>query len=548
VPEPTFADLLNDHLRYQGHSAQWLANRLGVSAGTVSRWLSGDTMPRDQATIVRIADVLGVHYRADRKALFAAAGKAFPETEGSQAAAANDETIDHAGSGLHSFRLQLNSALLSLIDAAPERIAEKLYARLQAYDREVAAQGFQLYPSSCGDKGIDLAHRRLFVTRAFGLYFTGLLERDNIYIPISEQIDSPVIFAQSELPPLARIMRALEHPKGPRVIVIGADGGMGKSTLAAKIVRCLHEQQQIDVILGDSAKTERVHPVSGVIQPLTSGYQDTQSFCAKLMTQLGLPSRLGSEAESYLLPRIRNRLVGRRAVIVLDNLETITQGSELLGLLRLLSSRDVRIIVTTRNVEGLESLAYKTMVVHLRTITTVASCRTFLRWHVRHFQEGYDDLGQLNLDETSDGHIQSLINRTGGIPLLLQIVISTIARTSWTYIDELPTLYGAELLNFLYAERWRELVEAGQAGVVARQILKWVAQQQYDGEGVTFALLDQWAAEHNVRDLPLALRLLNERFLMVNHDFEDGYLTIVPSLTEFLDQVNNFPSQGIQSE
>ncbi len=29
MPEPTFADLLNDHLRYRGYSAQWLANRRG---------------------------------------------------------------------------------------------------------------------------------------------------------------------------------------------------------------------------------------------------------------------------------------------------------------------------------------------------------------------------------------------------------------------------------------------------------------------------------------------------------------------------------------
>ena len=97
-------------------------------------------------------------------------------------------------------------------------------------------------------------------------------------------------------------------------------------------------------------------------------------------------------------------------------------------------------------------------------------------------------------------------------------------------------------MRFLYAERWQELSQREAAGFLARQILVWVAHQQYRDEGVTFELLDQWAEEHSGTDeLQQALRLLNERFLIVNHDFEHGYLTVVPSLAEFLEQVEDLP-------
>lgn len=541
--EPTFGDLLREHLRDRRESPQWLANRLRKNPSTVSRWLSGGALPRDQETIVRIADVLGVTNRAERRALFTAAGIAFPAEDGSRETEEDAESADLVRFLGRSLRLQLNEALLTFAEAMPDRIAERLYTRLHWYDLEVADRDFHLHPASCGDKGLVLAHRRLFISRAFGAYFTGLLERDNIYAPISEQIESPFVFGQSELAPLSIILRALEHPRGPRVVVIAAEGGMGKSTLAAKLIRCLDEQELIDVILGDSAKTERVHPVSGDIEPLKSGYEDTDSFYAKLCAQLGMPEQTGSATERYPPRMIRARLIGRRAVIVLDNLDTVVNGSELLGLLRALSSRDVRILVTTRNVEGLHSLAYKTMIVNLRPIATVVSCRHFLRWHVEHFQAEYEDLRKLNLDGIADERIQALIAKTGGIPLLVQIIISTIARTDWAYIDDLPHLFGAELLRFLYAERWQELGKAGTEGLLARQILVWVARQQYRGEGVTFELLDRWAEEHNsTTDLPSALHLLSERFLIVNHDFEHGYLTVVPSLAQFLEQIEDLPN------
>ena len=69
-----FAHLLEEHLQRVDRSAAWLAGRLKLTPGAVSRWLSGESRPKDPETIIRIADILGVHDHTQRQALLVAAG------------------------------------------------------------------------------------------------------------------------------------------------------------------------------------------------------------------------------------------------------------------------------------------------------------------------------------------------------------------------------------------------------------------------------------------------------------------------------------------
>jgi hypothetical protein len=149
-----------------------------------------------------------------------------------------------------------------------------------------------LYEVDCGDGGVDLANQRLRVSAAFGAYFTSLLERGNGYVPLSGQIDCPVRKGLEGLPPIQRIFWYLQNPKGPRVFILAADGGMGKSTLASKIVRCLYEQEAIDMILGDSAKSKHIDPTSGQLLTYTPGYETTWDGARReLQEETGLSAR-----------------------------------------------------------------------------------------------------------------------------------------------------------------------------------------------------------------------------------------------------------------
>lgn len=78
---PKFAELLNHYLEGEERSASWLAKRLEMAPYTVSRWLNKATRPGSPETVIRIADLLGIHEPKERQAFLHAAGYGYLEGE-----------------------------------------------------------------------------------------------------------------------------------------------------------------------------------------------------------------------------------------------------------------------------------------------------------------------------------------------------------------------------------------------------------------------------------------------------------------------------------
>lgn len=388
-----------------------------------------------------------------------------------------------------------------------------------------------LFDTDCGNNGVDLADQRLRVSAAFGPYFTGLLEREEGYVLLPGQIECPIQKGQEGMPPIQRIFWHLQNPKGPRLFVVAAEGGMGKSTLASKLVRCLYSQEAVDMILGDSAKSEHVDPISGQLLTFTAGFETVSGFHKRLCTQLGVPY----ENDELASADIRRRLVHRRAVIVVDNLETVAQGDRLLQSLLKITSRDVRAVVTTRRATGLSAMSGQHLLVRLNALQEPDIAVNFLRWHIDQHSQTHPDLSKIRRDLDEKKKLGWLIERSGGVPLLMQLLLSDIARSSWEQMRQLPTLFGSELLNFLYAARWQELQQLGQPGLLARELLQWLRQEQFSNRRVTAKRLTEWVQKRGQEGmLTEALTLLHERFLIVNSDRQKGNYAIFPSLAEFL--------------
>jgi hypothetical protein len=508
---PEFSSLLSYHLGEQDRSAAWLARRLGVQDSTVSRWLEGTTRPSQPETVVRIADCFALG-EADRITLLAAAGYAAVP----------------AGTPVPQ-RAKLVARLARAAQQLPERLAQPLLARPSLYAMLPLEAGDTPPFSSCDDEGLDLDRKRLAISSALGPYFAGLLERSHIYLELTGQIDAPAPTAFEELPPLERMSMLLRHPLGPRAMVIAADAGMGKSTLAAQLVRCVLRRGDYDLLLGDSAKRRQVDAVTGMVRPTTPGYYDVASCIRQMRTQLGLPSRSYGD-----LSDIVDRLAGRRALIVVDNLETVAGPDELLSTLGRLLGKYVRVLLTTRQVDALPALTLGSTVIHLHPISDHETLTAFLRWHVIRHADEYPLLRTIG-GSPSSVQSQRLLDRTGGVPLLLQLVYSAVARLSWSYLEGLPQLYGNDLLTYLYAERWEDLQGQGSAGHLACSVLQLVAAAQSAGERVDMPKLRKWAESN--RTLPHlhdALFLLYARFLLVNHDSINGDFVLFPSLAEFV--------------
>lgn len=388
-----------------------------------------------------------------------------------------------------------------------------------------------LYEPECGDRKIDLAEQRLRISAAFGSYFTSLLETEESYVSLPGQINCPSRRGQEGLPPIQRIFWTLRDPRGARVVMIAAEGGMGKSTLAAKIVRCLYEREAVDMILGDSAKSKHADPVTGKILDYVPGFTTAAGLCQRLCTQLGLPF----ENEDQALRDIRARLIGRHAIIVVDNLDTVSHHDPVLKILANLSNREVRSIVTTRKVAEWPALPTQQLLVTLNPLNAHDTVIEFLRWHIDRYRETHPRLANLTTDIQSKNHLDWLIERSGGIPLLLQLLTSNVARSSWTEMRRLPHLFGENLLTYLYEAHWRELEGLDSVGLLAREILLWINQQQFESRKITYKSLATWAQNrYGELELKKAVDELYSRFLLINRDPNGGNFAIVPSLSEFL--------------
>ena len=421
----------------------------------------------------------------------------------------------------------------AILEKSPEWLVDKISNRLSPKPKIQPPNLSVLVDPSCGNRGLDLRQQRLKISTAFGSYFTGLLERDQNYINLEGQIKM-ASGQQPEMDPFQAIYWSLQNARGSQVLIIAAEAGMGKSTLAAKIIRCLYGETAIDLILGDSAKVLDVDPISGQMQVLDPAYYNLDTFLVRICAQLGLNFIPGKSNQQRTLGRIKDRLEGRHAILMVDNLESLQNGADLLNALRLLASRDVRIIVTTRKVSGIMMNTPGTLLVHMEPITEEAQVRNFLFWHIHTFAAAHPALQNLEPDLKDKRRIRLLIKRTGGIPLLMQLIISDIARSSWAKIEQVPDLYGKELLDFLYRERWDELGQSGVEGQIARAILFFIQKQSFRSK-VTDSDLIKWAQETGqTQGIEGPLRLLEERFLVINSNRKQGNYSIFPSLSEFL--------------
>ncbi|RMH42909.1 MAG: hypothetical protein D6694_07525, partial [Gammaproteobacteria bacterium] len=296
------------------------------------------------------------------------------------------------------------------------------------------------YPSTCGDDGLDLMKERLYFSVTFGGYFASLLESPNIYLDMPGQIHCPVA---GEAHPLEWLYGTLNDPAGFRLVTIAAGGGMGKTTLAAKIVRCLYSQNAIDLILGDSAKRTEIDLITGRPRGVRPGFDDLDSFYRRLAAQTGLTNYPESVGWRAIVSDLKARLAGQRALIVLDNLDDFgndegkrRERNALFESIQSLLGRDVRALVTTRKADITASNA---VVVNLNPLARndVAIARQFVSWHVDRFVSLNPRLANVRNILEDKKQMRRLLEKTGGVPLIIQVVVSRIAFEKLGYLDRL---------------------------------------------------------------------------------------------------------------
>lgn len=423
-------------------------------------------------------------------------------------------------------------------DVVADKIADIVVVRMLHRQRKPKKAETFLFDNSCGNDRIDLGNQRFIVSASFGSYFTGLLEREHNFVYVPSQIDSPQAEGTGGFDPLQRIYHNLLLSSGKRIVVIAAGGGMGKSTLAAKVIRCLWSRQEIRRVLGDSAKEQVVNIKDGGVANTSPGFYDIKTFLRKVLKEQ-LREDYDARMHNYTaIQRILNAVADRKVIFVVDNLETVDprEVSEFVNEIKPLATINSKILITTRTIAPVENLD-DVYIVKLHPLEEIDAAQEFIRWHIQTYVSTINQLEKLEEDISNKKKIRKLLSKTGGIPLIMQLVLSGIAMSDWGYLDNIPdNLYSDSLLDYLYLQSWNDLVKRGDDGRNALELLMFIDAELYKGHKINSKRLIGWIRGSTIRTpLALCISMLTDRFLLVNNGSQkESDFSIVPSLSIFL--------------
>jgi hypothetical protein len=277
---------------------------------------------------------------------------------------------------------------------------------------------------------------------AFRRYFAEMLARPFYELPDQQRILSD---AQA-------ILKAREVP----IVVLHGAGGVGKTALAAEIVR---QARPLGFLksLGDSAKThlyEDAH-IQEIEEPARLEWE---ALVNTLLTQLGSPSLVSrplSERENWL----RRQLRLEPYLVLVDNLEAVDNARSLAARLRdmLRSSNSCGLLTYRYRDLGELNEVYAIGVQGLNRSNSL----TFLQRELE--TRGHDGL-KAWMDERNDDRttLLKIIDLTRGLPLALQLVVGlrvTLPLTSiFTLLQEVTADARVEdLYEFLYRTELAQL-------------------------------------------------------------------------------------------
>ncbi|MEM7342673.1 MAG: tetratricopeptide repeat protein [Chloroflexota bacterium] len=262
----------------------------------------------------------------------------------------------------------------------------------------------------------------------------------------------------------ATLVDQIYRPKRPWLVALDGIGGIGKTTLAHRIVIDLTEKVGQETTFVDvawvSAKQTFFSPDLG-LQETDKPALDVESLTDQLLGQLLDGTILPATAQEKRLTLLR-RLKETPTLIIIDNLETIADHQTLLPFLRQVVNPS-KVMLTTRHSLKAHSDVYCLSLDELSEADALALLRHEVALS-----------GSPLMTNASDSQLGRIYEVVGGNPLALKMVLGQINFLSLSEVlDSLIQAKGQQvddLYTYIYWQAWQMLDEPTRTLFVALPI------------------------------------------------------------------------------
>ncbi len=257
-------------------------------------------------------------------------------------------------------------------------------------------------------------------------------------------------------PYLQQLHEWLASPGPPQLVVIQGIGGIGKTALAAAYVRQALELELFAGIAWTTARTVDLFP-DGSVHPRKQAALGPKAILADLMEQVVAPEQrplpFRVEAAQQVLAQVLRQAP---YLLVVDNLETVPQITELLRLLAALMDTRAKFLLTTRHTPRTSSLFAS---LHLAELP-LDTAGELLRYLGR-------SAGLPELAQASPTTVRAVYRVVGGNPLALRLLVGQsrlhpLARVL-AALEEAQGKAAEHLYTFIYRRAWSLLTPDEQA-------------------------------------------------------------------------------------
>ena len=285
---------------------------------------------------------------------------------------------------------------------------------------------------------------------------------------------------------VAELSEVLLAPQAPWLVSVEGLGGSGKTALAHQLIQQVAQRGGRYIDFGwVSAQQQTLHPGGSIRflgEPALTADALIAALAAQLLEGTGIPVPVATERA---LAALEGRLREAPHLIVVDNLETVTDVETLLPTLARLASPS-KFLLTSREAFTGQAEIYHFPVPELAERDAIALMRAEARLrNLRH------------VAEASDSRLASPLRHGGGNPLALRLVTGQLHLLALPQVVEnLREARGKraeELYRFIYWDAWQRL--PGDA----REVLTLMPLFAEDGADL--------AAISRVSDLPHDLLL-----------------------------------------